>query len=313
MSSLKKLTKLYSLKNYKGYKTGVSIVVLGVGGTGGYLIPTLTRYMYLLRDANLISALTDRFEDINLLLIDGDAVEQKNLVRQNFVSEDIGKNKAEVLAERYSKHFGVDITCFPEYVSDSADLVRIFKALDPNHVKVIIGCVDNNKTRLLIHKATQAYTKTNEPVFWIDAGNEEHHGQVVCGYTHPVPLLDSMGGEVSDEFPLGLWSGANEFGLPTIVELHPEVLKPKDKLPTDLSCAERAVSAPQTIFVNQMAAVHIMNFLQQILNGEPISHFAVYFSTRTNNARVLDLTEASINQVANSLKSHKKELEVMTQ
>ena len=36
-------------------------------------------------------------------------VEEKNLLRQNFITSDQGKYKAEVLAKRYSAAFGVDI------------------------------------------------------------------------------------------------------------------------------------------------------------------------------------------------------------
>lgn len=68
----------------------VKIVVLGAGGTGGYLIPHL--YQIVFADSERL---------YRIIICDGDIVEKKNLVRQNFVEQDIGRNKAAVLAERY--------------------------------------------------------------------------------------------------------------------------------------------------------------------------------------------------------------------
>lgn len=67
----------------------VKIVLVGTGGTGGYIVPQLYRLLYAL----------DR--PIRVILCDGDLVEEKNLGRQNFIEADLGKNKAMVLAERY--------------------------------------------------------------------------------------------------------------------------------------------------------------------------------------------------------------------
>ena len=68
----------------------IHIVMIGCGGTGGHIAPHLYRLLYSV------------FRPSTVILCDGDLVEKKNLVRQNFVSCDLGRNKAEVLAERYS-------------------------------------------------------------------------------------------------------------------------------------------------------------------------------------------------------------------
>ena len=74
----------------------VKIVMLGAGGTGGHIAPHLYRLLYAL----------DR--PVRFIICDGDVVEQKNLVRQNFIPADLGENKAQVLAERYSTVFGME-------------------------------------------------------------------------------------------------------------------------------------------------------------------------------------------------------------
>ena len=75
----------------------VKIIVLGAGGTGGYLIPHLYRI-----------AFADDKRNYRIIICDGDIVEPKNLIRQNFVKQDIGRNKAAVLAERYAGAFGIE-------------------------------------------------------------------------------------------------------------------------------------------------------------------------------------------------------------
>ena len=73
----------------------VKIVQLGAGGTGGHIAPHLYRLLYSLN------------RPVRYIICDGDVVEEKNLVRQNFTPADLGENKAQVLAERYSTVFGM--------------------------------------------------------------------------------------------------------------------------------------------------------------------------------------------------------------
>lgn len=74
----------------------VKVVMLGAGGTGGYVAPYLFRLLHML----------DR--PARFIICDGDLVEAKNLDRQNFVEADLGENKARVLSERYSAVLGME-------------------------------------------------------------------------------------------------------------------------------------------------------------------------------------------------------------
>ena len=60
-------------------------MLVGAGGTGGFIAPALSR---LVRNPQ------------DLVIIDRDRVERKNLLRQVFTMADIGRNKASILAER---------------------------------------------------------------------------------------------------------------------------------------------------------------------------------------------------------------------
>ena len=144
--------------------------MIGAGGTGGHIAPHIYRLLHTL----------DR--PCRFLIIDGDIVEEKNLVRQNFIAADLGRNKAQVLAERYSAAFGVECEYIPEYMEDREKLIRL---LTPKYIYgdvgfrdghafvdqfyelvILIGCVDNNKSRQLCHRVFQQVT----PLVYIDAG-----------------------------------------------------------------------------------------------------------------------------------------------
>ena len=76
------------------------IIVFGCGGTGSRVVPLIAQFV-----KSCAWVLNPE-----LVLIDFDSVEEKNLLRQNFISSDVGKNKAVVLASRYSKAFNIAIT-----------------------------------------------------------------------------------------------------------------------------------------------------------------------------------------------------------
>ena len=46
-------------------------------------------------------------------------MEKKNLIRPTFSNYDIGSNKAEAMAERYSDVFGIETEYVPEYIEDA--------------------------------------------------------------------------------------------------------------------------------------------------------------------------------------------------
>ena len=153
----------------------VKIVQLGAGGTGGHIAPHLYRLLYALgRPARYI-------------ICDGDKVEEKNLLRQNFSPADLGENKARVLAERYSTVFGLEAEYVPAFIEKLETLMELIQSneweLDENPYKktkemvILLGAVDNNKSRQLCH---QAFYQSKDLVY-IDSGNGEFSGQVVCG------------------------------------------------------------------------------------------------------------------------------------
>lgn len=202
------------------------ILVVGTGGTGGFLVRDLSRYISTLPYAKTTL----------MVLMDADIVEPKNINRQNFIHADVDKNKAEVLAQRYGKAFGVKIVHIPEHLTDknidsiispkfcldaAIQQLGISNASDKGYGVnyIIASCVDNNKTRTLISNTLGLirnpviYPNSNlisgapgsffnshlsgaalKSMTWIDSGNETHSGQVICYYdTLFTQLISSSG------------------------------------------------------------------------------------------------------------------------
>ena len=153
----------------------VKIVMLGAGGTGGHIAPLLYRLLYTL----------DR--PSRFVICDGDIVEEKNLIRQNFSPADLGENKAKVLAERYASVFGMEAAYVPSFVEDLDTLMKLITPrgweLEEHSCRrtmemvLLLGAVDNNRSRQLCHEAF--YQSDN--LIYIDSGNGEFSGQVACG------------------------------------------------------------------------------------------------------------------------------------
>lgn len=235
----------------------VKVVMLGAGGTGGHIAPHLYRLLYAL----------DR--PVRFIVCDGDVVEEKNLVRQNFIPADLGENKAKVLAERYASVFGMETEYVPEFVESEE---RLRQLLTPQTWRIggyrdapilreqviLIGAVDNNRSRQLCHSIFYQM----EELIYIDSGNGEHTGQVVCG----------------------IRSGGRTLYQP-IGKAYPDVLKDKDKFPTELSCAEASLSAPQSIAANITAATTVVNIIYNILALGDSRVRQVTFATTSVNVR----------------------------
>lgn len=128
----------------------VKVVMLGAGGTGGHIAPHLYRLLYALE------------RPVRFIICDGDVVEQKNLVRQNFTPADLGENKAKVLAERYSAVFGMETEYVPEFIESEERLQELLTSqtwqMGPEYNAplmkeqvILIGAVDNNRSRQLCH------------------------------------------------------------------------------------------------------------------------------------------------------------------
>ncbi|MHB1126307.1 MAG: ThiF family adenylyltransferase [Bacillota bacterium] len=233
-------------------------VIVGLGGTGGYVFYHLAR---------LIASLPNHQERFQIVLADGDVTEEKNLVRQNFAREDVGRYKVEALADRYGNAYGLDIPICSRYIETVEALNSLLYdqilAFEPS-LTVLVGAVDNNRTRQLLH---QAFYETNRRLVYVDSGNDEWTGQVVLG-------LRTSGNTV----------------LPPVGYYYPDILEDKDSIfPTEESCTERVVSSPQNIATNVLAGTLVFTLFNQLFGGDGITTYGATFNALTVQTRALFL------------------------
>lgn len=233
-------------------------------------LPDDTRYLYYADIApHLYRLLYALNRPVRFIICDGDIVEEKNLVRQNFTPADLGENKAKVLAERYSSVFGMETEYVPEFIESGERLLSMLRARTfptgpywhsptVKELVILIGAVDNNKSRKLCH---EVFYKLDDLIY-IDSGNGMHTGQIVCG----------------------IRSGGRTFYRP-VGAAFPEVLQDTDKFPTELSCAEASVSAPQSIAANITAATAVVDMIYNILTVGETRVRQITFATCSVNMR----------------------------
>jgi len=217
-----------------------SILVVGCGGTGGFVAEGLCRLLIGSR--------------VPIILIDHDRVEKHNLLRQHFFEGDIGKFKSQALAERLCRQYGRSIA-YSVYPYDHDLIGEDYGGglVKPMAQGVIIGCVDNAAARIAIAKTFRHYAFGS---WWIDAGNGLSSGQVLIGNTPKVELMKGAFNEDTGE--------VDQLPLPSL-QL-PSLLIPPTSPTTRQDCAEDVAADTQGPLINQAMATLVLEFVYRLLN-----------------------------------------------
>ena len=206
-------------------ETKQKIFIIGCGGTGSNYIKELARYLATNRNY-MINA--------DVILIDGDTVEEKNLERQSFTPEDLLMNKAEAMALAVSDMYNLTFSYVPEYIASKEHMLRIMRNTyeresyeeEETFVPIIIGCVDNHNCRKILHEIFEEYTD----IIYIDAANEFSTGEVVVGIKNNQAVI----------------APDRAFYFPEVLEDSKSVL--------EMSCTELNNVKPQHLVTNLFAA-----------------------------------------------------------
>ena len=214
-----------------------NIVVVGCGGTGSAFLQKLARFQYSAE------------ENINVTIIDGDIVEEKNLKRQNFFEANVNYPKAESIVKLAANSYGLEWRCLNEYLLNVSQLDSVFKPLANNSsVEILVGCVDNHRARQVMEE----WFSSIRNGFYIDSANDESDGEVVVA-------VKTNGLEIS----------------PSRAYYYPDVL-------TDAM----NISDPQHQLVNDLAGNIIMNVICKIFNRN-IPTGQIIFDCKTNMVKHL--------------------------
>lgn len=112
------------------------------------------------------------------------------MLRQNFVKQDIGMNKAEVMCSRYSAHLvpGISMSYIDKYISceeviqsksdlDKEYFIDIASILNSEYT-FIFSFIDNAVSRQIIHRAAS----TNSYSYVFDVANNQYNGQLTFSH-----------------------------------------------------------------------------------------------------------------------------------
>ncbi|OUM93597.1 ThiF family adenylyltransferase [Parageobacillus thermoglucosidasius] len=272
------------------------IVQIGTGGTGAYVVQHVAQILGTSK------------KKAAYVIADPDIIEEKNLNNQLFLSEEIGLKKADVLADRYSAAYGLDIGVYSDSYVESPEQLRSLFSMeymsmyDENEritskklfLPIIIGCVDNNYTRRIIHQLFQQM-KTG---IWIDTGNE--------ATTVPPDWKTRPKAQWTEEemaaFNESGWSGQvvtgvrlNLFKQDSVAEVFPDVLEDEDDIrPSELSCEELSASEPQRLIVNKFAALIVARILTEIIEEHTISSHITFFHAKKGYMRSTDIQNTAL-------------------
>jgi hypothetical protein len=146
---------VYTMDNDFATHFKYEVMIVGCGGTGGFVAEGLCRLLPV---------------NVPLVLVDPDRVEARNLRRQNFFPWELGELKSEALAHRLSR----------KYLRAIAYSTLPISLTPMGFNSLVIGCVDNGPARRDIAVRFTA-TYSNTPAWWVDAGNGENFGQILIG------------------------------------------------------------------------------------------------------------------------------------
>jgi len=115
---------------------------------------------------------------------------------------------------------------------------------------IIVSCVDNNKTRKIISKALESYRSA----IWVDVGNELVGGQAFLQYNSVTGIKTRL------------------------LDVFKEINTPTDKLPTEMSCADRVASGEQSLIVNSLAAMMAFTMITSLIEQRKMYYYQIDFA-----------------------------------
>lgn len=238
------------------YKPGFipsKIFIVGAGGIGSRLAPLVTQFCSKMVRHWLPS--------LEIYIVDPDIVEEKNLMRQNFISQDVGSSKAFTLAQRYGSALEFPIIPVQKRFSEFAKEEHPY--FDNS---LILLCLDSKEARIDSLRAIRIRTAALAPII-VDGGNENTFGQIhICN-------------------AVNFLSEALRAKVPTIVLDKGRYISPYLNFDYEFYLDSPAAQAngiscadlDQTLAINSMVATGMMGFVQNIFFRQPFNYNIVRY------------------------------------
>ncbi len=271
----------------------LKIYLIGAGGTGSYAAMAIARLCFELKRTGKTCELT---------IIDPDRVEAGNIPRSNFCAAEIGRFKAQTLAERITQAWGLEVA----HINEKLTPKKHIEQTSYRELTILVGCVDNHKARreidFTLRKLNEHNMRQAPKAWWIDGGNGRSSGQVLIG----------------SEFKK--FAKKNLFTSKTICQnlpapsiIHPELLKDQEidsgrtASREALTCPERIRLGEQSLNINQRVAIEIAEILTELLLTNSLKRFATYFDLESGTTRSLYCTPENIKQSLPKIKRKAKQ------
>lgn len=245
------------------------IIIVGCGGTGGRIIPLVAQHIAN-HNYDVKTNLRVRpylAHNMELLLIDPDHVEPKNLRRQMFYAFDVSKNKASTMAERYSALYGISIESAEGKFEECIEQVgAVRRGGECNYI--IFDCTDNVNARRSIEAL---FPSVN--TLLISCGNEEEFGQILastCGQgnnqrtANLFQTLGTLHQAVTDERPGAVYEVRH---MPTLLELYKN-FRDTEKA----SCTDMTLVNDQSMPINSLVAQLAYNVFYEVTGGKHLTY-----------------------------------------
>ena len=212
-----------------------AVFILGAGGTGSWLCSFLDKLSL--------------FNDV--IVIDGDIVEDKNVLRQNFTHKQVGYSKAEVVAQSN------EMSYIHDFIKDTSLFHQVMTEFPEGTIPMLVGCLDNNASRKIAHDFMNEVPNG----VWLDGGNAERHGQAY------IAIREN-----------GEW--VEEYSSPIELDEAFQNFEGDERRPDQISCAEHSESAPQNVTANVTSANTLFNIINLFLSGGILTTNKIIFDTR---------------------------------
>lgn len=254
-------------------------IIVGAGGTGSYFIPSILRQY----DKN--------FLDNKVIVMDGDFLEEKNLLRQGFFKDVINYSKSEAMYKMHSPYFRGLLECRTQFLNFADDLTNIIhsEVMDYQEV-VLVSCVDNNLARLRLFVGQQLiknlYPEIN--VLFVDSGNEEWNGQSLVSYLgqDDKPLINFTKNAL-EIIPENINVEKVDSIFPRIADWQNHLTRGDH----EMSCDDNVVSHPQNIATNMMASNTLLFTINNVFERNIVKN--IRFDTVKNTTAVIERLEQS--------------------
>lgn len=235
-------------------KYSYQIFVIGSGGTGSDFLRTISKYF-------------SHYEKLpihDMYIMDGDIVEKKNLSRQCFINDDIGRNKAVAMAEALNEAFSLKWKAIPNYLMDTSDILPLIESFCSSNntisIPLLIGCVDNHACR----KVLETLFSILGSCIYFDSANEFSSGQIV--------YASKLNNKVV--------SMPRSYYFPTLFDGDMRKV-------TEISCEELNNSSPQHLVTNELASNFLASGLTMLIENAVILNGILFFDMQNMSSHFI--------------------------